>query len=1392
MDSNTEKSEMPKFDGTNSFATWKQRMIDYMICKNMDDEIKRAAVANPLKVTVKAMAMIRCHLSDTVMKKVRHCKSVGQIFETLEKIYTVSSASRRYLIMSKLNKLKMANDFEKHLTEFETLIEEMQAAGKELDDADRICYFLPTLSPSLNQVKAVVEANMNQLMFHDAVMKIRDSVNQQEVAKAGKVEASVLHVKVKKMQVRAKCYNCGRVGHLKRDCYAKQKLMRQEHNQRFKVVRQVPKENRRPNKPAQKKVEKPAEKPQVNVATAQLEESGFVYMVSQKPHLNSFIIDSGATHHIVVNASLTNGFQQLENPIQFGSFDKDACLAAISKGTVNIRGDDGRVISFKDVLYVPNGSSNILSVRELQKSGIRVIFEEGNDCRVTLEINGTTWMRQSIENGLNIIFDIEQASVNKVNSRCKDFKLWHQRMGHMSDQKFNHILSKNLVEDPELIEGMVPSSELCEPCITAKQTRLPFNNVKDKSSISRPLQAISSDVCGPITPMTHSKKSYFVTFIDHFTHYTIVYLMREKSEVLIHFKDYVAKAEAIFNSKVQTLYCDNGGEYVSHSMQDYCSEKGISYHLTVPRTPEQNGVAERLNRTLTEKARSLLFTSKLSKKFWGDAILTACYLTNITPTRALSSNKTPFELWHNKKPLLKYLRVFGSTAFVLDKTNKGKFDSRSRKGILVGYHPNGYKVWDVSKSSVEIARDVVFDEREFLNSRPEDSNDLSEHQCELEFWSVKPPASSGIPLDTGSGRVSCDIISDAATNTNPAERIEAENENSLAYDTDLHASPERLQDIITNDVSEVPTSKDNIDCRTNAVPSTSATSRTATFSGSRKRGSGDDGETVQRKSSRLTNSTYLQDKYDDFVLRAHMQLEPPKSFKEVDTRDDKAAWFSAVEEELKSLEKNKTWTLVPRPPGRNIVGNRWVFNIKLDEHGNPQRYKARLVAKGFSQQFSIDYNETFAPVANIRNFRFLLAFANQHKLQVHHMDVKTAFLNGDLKEDIYMELPCGLDNESNKGLICKLNKSLYGLKQAARCWFEKLDGELKLIGFKESLADPCVYFIKGNSVQEDIYIVLYVDDLVIITGDMEKLAYIKGVLMKKFEMVDLNEIKLFLGIRITRTADTICFDQSAYTKSVLTKFRMENSKPVATPMEAKLDHVALSEDNVNCEAPIRSAIGSLMYLMLSTRPDISVAVNIISQYTNKKNDYLWKCIKRVFQYLNGTSDFKLTYERCPGSELIVGFVDADWGGQSGTDRKSTTGFLFKVHDKSLISWCTRRQRSVATSSTEAEYMALCEAVKEAISLRQFAKSLELDISTPTLMYEDNQGCIAIANNATCNSRTKHIDIAYHKIRDEIKNNQVALKYIPTSKQEADILTKPLTGPTFVNLRNSIFNSFKNA
>ena len=491
---------------------------------------------------------------------------------------------------------------------------------------------------------------------------------------------------------------------------------------------------------------------------------------------------------------------------------------------------------------------------------------------------------------------------------------------------------------------------------------------------------------------------------------------------------------------------------------------------------------------------------------------------------------------------------------------------------------------------------------------------------------------------------------------------------------------------------------------------------------------------------------------------------------------------------MKSLLVNKTWELVELPKGKNVVGCKWVFKVKKDGDGKVDRLKARLVVQGYSQHEGVDYDEVFSPLASYSSIRSVLAIANELNYEIHQMDVKTAFLNGDLDTDIFMKQPDGFVDDTHPDYVCKLNKSIYGLKQSARCWNKTIDKYLKDSGFQQSNADPCIYtkVVEQDSKKSVIIIAFYVDDLIIVSNDNNLLIDEKHKLSTRFEMEDQGEIHYCLGMSIKRNRDAglLSINQNAYLRNILKEFGMINCKSISTPMELGKKFAKL-EDN---ESPLNtkhyhSLIGSLTYASIATRPDISSAVSILSQFMSKPGKEHWVGVKRILRYIKGTLNYGLYYTATSHKKIqLNGYAD-DWAGDQCT-RRSTSGYVFQI-GKSPVSCCSKRQPVVALSSTEAEYIALCYASQETIWLRQLLKDINFEQPFATKLFEDNQGTIALAKNAKINSRTKHIDIKFHFIREAIENKKIDVEYCSSDNMIADTFTKSLLKPVFEYLRDRL-------
>ncbi len=437
------------------------------------------------------------------------------------------------------------------------------------------------------------------------------------------------------------------------------------------------------------------------------------------------------------------------------------------------------------------------------------------------------------------------------------------------------------------------------------------------------------------------------------------------------------------------------------------------------------------------------------------------------------------------------------------------------------------------------------------------------------------------------------------------------------------------------------------------------------------------------------------------------------------------------------------------------------------------RFKARLVAQGYTQRHGLDYDETFSPVVRNETVRAVIALAAKHNLILHQMDVKTAFLNGELQEEVYMRQPEGFE-VGDGHLICKLRKSIYGLKQSSRCWNKKLNESLCKLNFVQSTSDPCLYVSQEGMA----FIAIHVDDLIIAADSDDHMDRIKRAIAGVFEMKDLGKLEYVLGVHVIQRDDCVWVNQAGYTHKVLEKFQMDNAKPVSTPADPG-EKLTKDDDSEPFSTELyQSAVGCLLFLSTWTRPDIAYAVGNVARFCSKPTKRHWVAVKRIMRYLCGTVNYGLCYDRGNQDEC-TGYSDADWGGDIDT-RKSTSGYVYKLAG-AAISWKSKKQASVAISTAEAEYMALASATQEGVWLQKILEDFG-EPTVPIVIHEDNQAAIAMTKNPQYHGRAKHVSIKYHFVRDLVEQNKVKMVYCPSEDMIADILTKGLNKDKFVYMR----------
>ena len=900
---------------------------------------------------------------------------------------------------------------------------------------------------------------------------------------------------------------------------------------------------------------------------------------------------------------------------------------------------------------------------------------------------------------LNDLAMCSGTSLVAMDARIKESSwLWHRRLGHASMHTLSKLVSKDLVKGlPKL---KFEYDHICDACQFGKQTRGSFKS-KNMISTSRPLELLHMDLFGPTRTTSLGGKKYGLVIVDDFSRYTWISFLAHKDETFDAFKRFYKKVTNLKNLSIISIRSDHGTEFENHNFDEFCNEHGINHNFSAPRTPQQNGVVERKNRTLEEMARTMLCEGNLPKYFWAEAVSTACYILNRVLIRSILK-KTPYELWNDRKPNINYFHVFGCKCFILNngKDNLGKFDRKSDEGIFLGYstHSKAFRVFNKRTLTVEESIHVVFDESNPSPSRKE--------EC----------------IDNDAGTISKKMKEIELNEDNEEKDNEKVNEDLPKEWRYVHHHP---KDLIIGDPSHG----------------------------------------VRTRSTFKDSLDYLA-----FVS----QIEPTC----IEEAVSDANWMMAMQEELNQFERNNVWTLVSRPRDNSIIGTKWVYRNKLDEKGNVIRNKARLVAKGYNQEEGIDFDETYAPVARLEAIRLLLAFACYMNFNLFQMDVKSAFLNGNILEEVYVDQPPGFENHAFPNHVFKLNKALYGLKQAPRAWYERLSNFLLKNDFTRGSVDTTLFIKRKDN--EMLVVQIYVDDIIFGATNECLCQEFSKLMQGEFEMSMMGELTFFLGLQIKQTKEGIFISQTKYIKEILKKFGMESTKEIGTPMSpaCKLDK---DEDGLSIDHKLyRGMIGSLLYLTTS-RPDILYSVCICARFQSNPKESHIQAVKRIIRYLKGTSSLGIWYSK-DSSLNLIGFSDADYGGCK-IDRKSTSGTC-QFLGCNLISWHSKKQNSVALSTAEAEYVAAGSCCAQVLWIKQQLEDYGV-VQTKIPIKCDNTSAINLSKNPVQHSRTKHIEIRHHFLRDHVQKGDIELEFVCTDDQLADVFTKPLSEDRFVMIRNKL-------
>ena len=1107
-----------------------------------------------------------------------------------------------------------------------------------------------------------------------------------------------------------------------------------------------------------------------------------------------WLIDSAATSHLCGNIGLFKSIHSIP-PLIIETASGDS-FTATQRGTIHITiCSDPAIdlpnlpITLLDVIYVPNLKANLLSVGRMTQAGVNVIFYKDHS-KLLLDsyimahgekINNL-YAYSALSESIKPIEYVRSASVTP------DPILWHHRLAHTSYstlEKMDRAQSALGFHTGTRFNNL----PICANCPFGKQTRAPFQMTEDTPNTIGDI--VASDLCGPFEPSIGGYR-YFVTWLELKSRYASVEFLKNKecSTVTESFRRYMAWMLRQKRAYVKRIRTDNGGEYTGKQFQDICGELGIVHETTSPYTPEHNGIAERYNRTLQEGALTLRHDSGLSRRFWVSAIHTVNFVKN----RILHSriNMSPYEAFWGSKPRIDWLRTYGSKCWALiPKTIRKKGDYRSIEGVFVGYYDNSkaYKIWIPQTHTILKTRDAVFDESNHIErvtihaTDEDDLPNLWNIEIPITIAPTKPPEtgvtwneSNALPFssdnleETAEGEHEIQISEGAAK-----ERSEDRSEEDMGERIEGSAEMTRTEPITNHGQDRDAETRENEPEKTQSPPFLDFEKGQWLNPDNASYGRGKRHQALFTEVSAFAHGiTSLEHTEHALVVLAD---DEPANFREAMKSRDASKWKEACDLEYETLLGYHTWDIVDRPPNVNTVGSRWTYRIKRDNLGNTDRYKARLVAQGFSQVPGLDFNETYSPTIRLTSIRLILALACRYDLELRQIDVKGAYLNGKLEEDVYMKQPEGYIEEGKEDMVCKLNKGVYGLKQSGRVWHETLKREMEGIGFKAGEADSTIFFRsrKEGTIEMAGW---YVDDGLLASNSKESMEHMVADIGGSFDIKDLGEPERLLGIKICRNRDvgTIHISQPSFISTIASRFNIPTGRPITSPMDLTVELREATDADDILDIPYASLIGSLNYCAIATRPDISYATNKCAQFTSHPTLVHWNAANRIVRYLLNTKDHGILY-RTEGKGIqghahqLAGFTDADYAGDV-NDRKSTTGWVFMING-APISWASKKQGLVARSSMESELVAGSFATVEGIWLIRLGKDFHHNF-TPIPIFTDNQSFIMFSDNNITNNRTKHIDIHYHYTQHEVAAGNIKLHYIPGTANPADILTKALS------------------
>lgn len=997
------------------------------------------------------------------------------------------------------------------------------------------------------------------------------------------------------------------------------------------------------------------------------------------------------------------------------------------------------------------------------------------------------------------------AAVTTIASRLPPSSLLHARFAHyklspaVAGAMGNTALSKHASQ--------------CPVCIQSHSIHKQTGRINYHPPTAA-LEVMFGDLMGPMSlPAAFGIKRqpslggslYVLVLVDGYTKYVWVVTIQRKGDTAEHVLAIIRAVQVATGRTLKRFHSDGGGEFESNVLKNFLRENGTVKTTTTADHPQHNGVVERMNRSLQELTTAALSHCGASQVLWGDAIVHAARVLNFVPT--VKRLQSPHYLLYGTEPNSKAIRVFGCDANPMV-ARRGKFEPRTTRGILIGYDDQhrAYRVLlhtdeankafvvstvdpHLNELSFEYLRSSSYRSRHFVSSLPLQVNHIMPGSMQIEGGLSKDSSirTAQVTLEEDDSN---EQQSDTTRSYNGPTCEAISMDTTRSCDSPRHRAAAVDVTTTTGVLPSVPTPSTPF-IRTTEIPNDV---RVTTQQHRQRSGH------VRFADGIEVGCSAVYEKDPMYYVCSIAETDTDPTYKQAMMGKDKEHWQQAIDREYNSLREKGVYSIVTPPKGARIVGSKLVLKVKLDKDNRPIKYKARAVAQGFSQVEGVNYFDTYSPVAKVKSIKLAISLAAQDRnLSLFQIDFDTAFLNAELREEVYMRPPPGMHVE--RGQVLLLHKALYGLKQSNHEWNSTIHNKLVSLSYTRLKCDTCVYIKRTKESDTPIILVLYVDDTITVVP--KQLIHVwkadQSAIAESFAITGGGECTWILNMAVTRQSDgTITLSQSAYVKLLLEKFNMTDCKPVSIPAIAGVDLSVVVDTTTGAvlcsadeHATYRSMVGGLSYAAITTRLDIAYITSVLARFVNAPLTQHLDAAKHVLRYLSGTVDQCMTFGQFRNRDLstvrLEVYTDSDYA-QERADRKSITGVVMLVNGD-VISTVSKKQKTVSCSSTESEYVAAGAGVRELLWYRSwFSEIFGLDRRITGVLWIDNLSAKSLCTNDGSHGGTKHIDVQHHFIRDHVLNGIIRVRHVPTSEQLADIMTKPLARPTFTSLRDCLLTT----